>query len=157
MQELNMGLVEEILGLWAGNVIETDSVVRIEHQNGDYSHLYRRRDAPYATDVPAQIRYIYDEFDGVDILSSAFKISPIANPSAYGGVRLFSSADELVFQMSDIQFRERVLPFCNETGNWIYAASYDSRLIFRFDVETGVITEHPSFREVLGFYADAIR
>lgn len=145
-----MKLDEWIASMKTGHKKQTDSCIVIDHEDGDTSHFYIKRHTSQNLEwVPESIKLLYEEFDGMDLFSSTFKICSLKEPIVIGGVTIITSISELEERMSNIKFPEPALPFMKETGNWIYAASLNSNWIYSFDIEYGSIDKHRSFYEII--------
>ena len=145
-----MNIIDLVTELGGGELSHHQGFARIIHNNGDVSHFYCKNESINSiTELPSSIRFLYENFSGLDLFSSTFKISSIQKEVIVNGVSILGTLDELAYQMEDIIFPERCIPFMNETGNYIYAASYNSENIFCFDIEYGEITQYQSVKEII--------
>lgn len=134
----------------------TPECTQLLHENGETSHFYTREStAQNKIELPESINFLFENFDGIDLFSSTFKICSNKNPVSINGVDLISPISEMAYRMSEVDFPEPAIPFMNETGNWIYAASLKSNCIYSFDIEYGDIEKHDSVYEIIENWINA--
>lgn len=151
-----MEFIDWIISKKSGAKRETDEYIQIIHDDGNFSHFYYKTELSKKFDmIPRSIKFLYREFDGIDLFSSTFKVCSIERPVIISKVTILSSLSTLREKMTEIKFPEPSVSFLNETGNWIYAASTKSDNIYSFDVEYGDIGVYNSVYEIIENWINA--
>jgi hypothetical protein len=133
--------------------------LRVSHTDGDVSSLWRREDR---TRVPIELQHVrdlYEELDGADLFSSAFKIAAISGRRTREGVVIAPSLADLQEEAEqlDCQFPEGATPFMLQAGIGLYAVARSQALIYEWDTDQGVIANtYEHVEEILDEWLSAV-
>ncbi len=142
-----------------GRLSRAGNELRVSHPDGDVSSLWKRDEQ---TQIPAelqQMRGLYEEFDGADLFSSAFKIAAISEPKIRDGVLIVPSLVQLRDEARQLgcQFPKSAVPFMVQAGIGLYAVETDRMLIYEWDTDEGAISgTYGSLAEILDEWLSAV-
>jgi hypothetical protein len=142
-----------------GEVSEVGTELRVKHPDGDVSSLWRRDSR---TQVPAELQHVrdlYQEFDGADLFSSAFKVAAISGQRAREGVAIVPSLADLRDEAERLgcRFPEDATPFMVQAGIGLYAVASGRTLIYEWDTdEASIAGTYGSVNEILDEWLSAV-
>lgn len=132
-----------------GSKEEFPEFIFVEHKDGDGSHLFRRTEKYPIENLPAMIRPLYEQFNGMDLFDSTFQIASLTNDVYLKDEKVIDSIPTLQETFADVQFPEPVLPFMMEGTSWLYAVASDNSKIYCYDFEYDVIDTYDDFEEII--------
>ena len=148
-----MNLIKWLLEHHPGTKEQYDHCTAIAHKDGDNSCFFTREDeTDNISTIPESIRFLYNDFDGIDLFDSAFQICSFSRNVEVEGEKAIGNLAELRDLIKGIQFPEPSLPFMVEALDgpaYVYAASMKSKQIFCFDLELDVFDVYDSFLEII--------
>jgi hypothetical protein len=142
-----------------GQVLDVGDELRVRHLNGETSSLWRR---DKSTAIPPGLHYIremYEDFDGADLFSSAFKVAAISGPKIRNGVPIAPALSHLQEEALQLgcRFPKGAIPFMVQAGIGLYAVAVEQPLIYEWDSSEGEITgEYPGVIAILDEWLAAI-
>lgn len=133
-----MKILDWIQNKVPGTITRFPDRVEIKHVNGDYSTLWLRQ----GETVPENLKSLgdlYEQYDGMDLFSSTFKIAALRESKGKNGVELVFTLAEIGRELSDAgaKLPEEATTFMYRAGIGIYSVSKSGKLIYEWDTEYG--------------------
>lgn len=155
-QNRRMNLLDWIQTKIPGSETRLRDRLEIAHQDGSHSTLWYRTEADIPKGLP---KLIYDEFDGIDLFSSTFKIAALKKAKSENGVEIVFSLDSINREFSDqVDIPPGSTIFMHQAGIGIYAAFPETDEIIEWDTEMQEITgRYSDLLDILNEWYNAVK
>ena len=125
-----------------GQFSRVGNELRVTHYDGDVSSLWPREGSLEIPEELRQLQDLYEQCDGADLFSSAFKIAAISESKWRDGVLMVPTLRQLQreSQLLGCHFPEGFVPFMVQAGIGLYAVARDRMLICEWDTDEAAVS-----------------
>ena len=118
-----------------GIITEEIDKVKIIHSNGEHSILWKIDSQLIFPEKYSILKQFYEDFDGMDLFSSTFKIASIINPKIENNVTLTFSINEInnEYKKALKLISEPSIVFMHQAGIGMYALGMKTNAIYEYD------------------------
>lgn len=152
-----MNLLDWIKENRPGTVSERADRIEVAHDCGEHSTLWFNKDKECLH--PILGLGIFQDYDGVDLFSSTFKVASLKKPKVRDGVQITFALKDIEKELLDLgaSLPEKVTPFMIQQGMGIYSIGADSGKIYEWDTELNELTgEFSNFYDILSQWLEAV-
>ena len=154
----NMQILDWVLAKHPGKVDEYSDRYEISHESGRHSTMFKNISRNIIPGLDA-LGDAYVKYDGMDLFSSAFKLSSMHSSKFIEGVKLIESIHEFAKYVATVKpaFPEQTIPFMYQSGIAIYAVGKYSGRIFEWDIEgLALTTEFENLIDIFEEWSEAV-